>query len=264
MVWLVGAGPGDPDLITVRGLRVLRAAEAVVHDRLVHDRLLGEASRLAALHDVGKAPGRPSWKQEQIHDLLIELARAGRRVVRLKGGDPFVYGRGGEECMALAEAGIRFEVVPGVTSALAVPAFAGIPITHREIGRSFTVLTGHTATGQTDWASAAQADTVVVLMGLHRLATNVRRLVEVGKPWDTPAAVIACGGTRAQKTVRGTLRDIARLARGVAPPAVLVVGAVVRLSGSLSWFHPESAPDPFHHEHRSPRTSASTRVEIAS
>jgi uroporphyrin-III C-methyltransferase len=241
VVWLVGAGPGDPELITLRGLACLRSADVVVHDRLVPRVLLDAAPARARRIDVGKAPGAQPWSQRRINALLVAEARRGRTVVRLKGGDPFVFGRGGEECEALAEAGIPFRIVPGVTSAVAAPAFAGIPLTHRERSSSFTVVTGHAAGGDPDdldWAALARAGTLVVLMGLERIAEIAAALVEQGRPPRTPVAVIAQGTTAGQIVVRGTLADIAGRARGLASPATIVVGEVVALGDRLAWFEP--------------------------
>src|SRR5216110_2483649 len=189
-VALVGAGPGDPGLMTVRGLELLRHADVVVYDRLVHPRLLDEAPRARRVF-AGKAAGRHALPQERITALLVTHARRGRRVVRLKGGDPFVFGRGGEEALALERAGVPFEVVPGVTAAVAVPAYAGIPLTHRGVASSFAVVTGHGCASErgrpVDWARLATAvDTLVVLMGLERLAEIARELVARGRPAETP------------------------------------------------------------------------------
>jgi uroporphyrinogen III methyltransferase/synthase len=236
-VALVGAGPGDPGLLTVRGRRLLRRAEVVVYDRLVDPRLLDLAPPGALRVFAGKRRGAHALEQEAINDLLVLHARRGRRVVRLKGGDPFVFGRGGEEALALAAAGIPFEIVPGVTSAVAVPAAAGIPVTHRGVSSSFAVVTGHEACGErVDWARLATAvDTVVVLMGLAGLEATARRLVEHGRPPATPVALVRAGTTGEQRTVTGTLADIAERARaaGLEPPVVAVVGEVVRLGERL-------------------------------
>jgi uroporphyrin-III C-methyltransferase len=238
-VYIVGAGPGDPDLITVKGLQRLRDAEVVLYDRLVAPELLNEAPFRAELIDVGKQPARHRRSQAEINALLIEKARAGRIVVRLKGGDPFVFGRGGEECQALAEAGVPFDVIPGVTSAVAVPAYAGIPVTHRALARQFTVVSGHTADDcVVDWGSLPRVGTLVFLMGVTRLPEIAAQLVAHGRAPDTPAAVIQQGTRQAQKVVEGTLADIAAKANKVAPPATLVVGEVVRLRARLQWFDP--------------------------
>ena len=237
-VSLVGAGPGDPDLITVKGRRCIRTAEVVVHDRLVDRRLIELAPPAARRIDVGKAPGNAPWSQSRIQALLVAEARRGRRVVRLKGGDPFVFGRGGEECEALARAGIEFEVVPGLSSSIAAPAHAGIPVTHRGLAHTFTVVTGHMADDgpdRVDWAAVARSDTVIVLMGLARLSRIVRRLREAGRTPDTRVAVIERASSQRQRTVRGTLADIVVRARVLRSPATIVVGPTVGLAERIAW-----------------------------
>jgi len=252
IVYLVGAGPGDPGLITVAGLDRLREADVIVYDRLASDRLLGHARGDAELIYVGKIPAHGAGAtgvphdQEAINQTLVDKAREGRRVVRLKGGDPFVFGRGGEEAEALRAAGIPFEIVPGVTSAVAVPAYAGIPVTHRGVAASFAVITGHEASPDAgepesaiDWPHLATAvDTLVFLMGVKNLGDIVANLIANGWPDTTPVAVIRWGTTPEQRTVTGTLADIAgRVAEaGLTPPAITVVGEVVRLRETLSWF----------------------------
>jgi uroporphyrin-III C-methyltransferase len=232
-VYLVGAGPGDPELITVRGLRVLRRAEVVVYDRLVHPGLVEEAPPEAERICVGRAP-RHHLPQEEVNRVLIERARAGLWVVRLKGGDPFVFGRGGEEVEALRAAGVAYEVIPGVTAAVAVPAAAGIPVTHRAYASAFAVVTGHECDGPSDldWAALARVPTLVVLMGLRRLSQITARLLAHGADPNTPAAVIASGTLPEQRVVVGNLRTIAPLVQKaqLEPPATLVVGRVVELS----------------------------------
>ena len=237
-VALVGAGPGDPRLITVRGRTLLRRADVVVYDRLVDRRLLREARR-ARLVFAGKATGDHALPQDEINALLVRHARRGRRVVRLKGGDPFVFGRGGEEADTLAAAGIPFEIVPGVSSAVAVPAYAGIPVTHRGVAGSFAVVTGHEACdgSHVDWTRLATAvDTLVIVMGVSALPRIAESLIAHGRPPSTPAAVIHAGATPRQTTVVGRLDRIAGRAAGIAPPAVIVVGEVVRLRERLAWF----------------------------
>lgn len=239
IVYLVGAGPGDPGLITVRGLEVVRASEVIVYDRLVNPVLLEETPERAERIAVGKRPGRRSIPQEQINALLIARARAGLLVTRLKGGDPFVFGRGGEECEALHAAGVRYEVVPGVTSAIAAPGLAGIPITHRTRSSAFAVVTGHQCDDPSaiDWDALARIPTLIVLMGLGALARTARRLIASGVSPSRPAAVVASGTLPHQRTVTGTLATIARMAEdaGLAPPAILVVGEVVRVRELLHW-----------------------------
>jgi len=239
-VYLVGAGPGDPGLMTVRGLDLLRKAEVVVYDRLVNPALLGEAPPKASRIFAGKRSSLHSLPQDQINQLLISHARRGYRVVRLKGGDPFVFGRGGEEAEALQGAGIPFEIVPGVTSALAVPAYAGIPLTHRGLSSSFAVVTGHEAcktAASVEWKFFAQGvDTLVVLMGLKNLPQIAAKLIEHGRPPETPAALIRYGTTADQEVITGTLADIGAKSIRLSPPILAVIGEVVKLSDQLTWF----------------------------
>jgi len=245
-VALVGAGPGDPELVTVRGLRLLRAAQVVVYDRLVAPALLDEAPAAAERIYVGKRAGAHEVSQPEINAILVALARRGLRVVRLKGGDPFVFGRGGEEAAALAAAGIPCEVVPGVSSALAAPAAAGIPVTHRGVAASFAVITGHEdpAKGEptVDWSAIARAvDTLVVLMGTEALPGIARTLIARGRPGDTPVALIHRGTTPEQETVVSTLDALAALAGPVPlpPPVTAVIGDVVALRARLGIARPE-------------------------
>lgn len=227
-VHLVGAGPGDPGLLTLRGAELLREADVVVHDRLVRPELLALAPASAELIDVGKTPGRPGPTQDDINQLLVTHGRTGRCVVRLKGGDPYVFGRGGEEVEALRREGIAVEVVPGVTSAVAAPAAAGIPVTHRERSSGFTVVTAHQdpATDRTlDWDALARlGTTLVVLMGAARARAVAERLLAAGMAADTPAAAVHRGSQPEQVVWRGRLDEL-----GVEPvrsPATLVIGAV--------------------------------------
>ena len=240
MVYLVGGGPGDPGLITLRAIELLTLADVVVHDRLVNPTLLDYAPS-AEWIDVGKQPKHHTVPQDEINRILIEKSKLGKLVVRLKGGDPFVFGRGGEEAAALFEAGVPFEIVPGVTSAIAAPAYAGIPLTYRSLACSATVITGHRAecgaNPEADWRRAAQgADTLVFLMGVHNLENIVLQMVAAGRPLDTPVALIEQGTTLAQRTVAGTLANICELATDICPPAVIIVGDVVSLREKLRWF----------------------------
>src|SRR5207302_2949496 len=225
-VYLVGAGPGDPGLITAKGLELLRSADVVVYDRLVSHALLAQAPAEAERMLRGPA-------QQDVNALLIERAREGLSVVRLKGGDPFVFGRGAEECAALRAAGVRYQVVPGVTSATGVPAAAGIPVTHRGVASAFAVVAGHECEGPSDldWEALARVPTLVVLMGLSALPDIVARLRAQGAAPDTPVAVIASGTLPDQRTVVGSLGDIADLVAGAGlePPATVVIGDVVRV-----------------------------------
>lgn len=236
-VYLVGAGPGDPGLMTVRGLELLRKADVVVYDRLVNPVLLDEAAAGALLIFAGKQASFHSLPQEQINALLISHARSGRLVVRLKGGDPFVFGRGGEEAEALHAAGIPCEVVPGITSAVAVPAYAGIPLTYRGLSSSFAVITGHEACkakASVDWALLARAvDTLVVMMGLKSLPDIAAKLIAHGRAPATPVALIYSGTTAAQKVVTSTLADIGAKSIKLSPPVLAVIGEVVQLADRL-------------------------------
>jgi len=241
-VYLVGAGPGDPELLTLKAVRCLRKADVVVYDRLINSAMLEEVHPGAELIFAGKGPGCHTMKQEQINALLITHAHLGRLVVRLKGGDPFVFGRGGEEALALQAVGIPFEIVPGISSAIAVPAYAGIPVTHRDVASSFTVVTGHEDprhASTVNWeALAALGGTLVFLMGVTKLSYITQRLAEGGLPADTPAAVIQQGTVEQQRVVTGSLATIAEQAENehIASPAIVVIGAVVNLHETLAWF----------------------------
>ena len=247
VVYLVGAGPGDPGLITARGLALLRSAHVVVYDRLVDRRLLEEATPEAEMVDAGKARGSRRMSQEDINRLMVERALEGRRVVRLKGGDPFVFGRGGEEAEALSKAGIPFEVVPGVTSAIAAPAYAGIPVTHRRLASHVTIVSGAEDPAKpesaVDWARLAGAGgTLVVMMGWETLPATVDTLQKHGMDASTPAALIEWGTEPYQRTVTGSLADIVDLGRAadLGPPVVAVFGEVTTLRERIRWF--ESRP----------------------
>jgi len=240
-VYLVGAGPGDPGLLTVKALDLLRRADVVVYDYLVNPDLLvnirGDAERIYA----GKVGGGRQTPQDEINSLLIERARRGKIVVRLKGGDPFLYGRGGEEGQALHQAGVSFELVPGVSSALAVPAYAGIPLTHRGLSRSVAIVTGTHANDDdlsTQLSRVAGVDTIVILMGLSQLQRISEGLILAGRAPETPVAVIRWGSYESQQTICGTLDDIANNVEraGLRAPVVIVIGEVVRLRDELNWF----------------------------
>ena len=242
-VYLVGAGPGDPGLISEKGLKCLSQADVIIYDRLIDERLLGSAPLEAERIYVGKTAKEHTREQSEINQLLVEKARDGKTVVRLKGGDPFVLGRGGEEAEALADKSIPFEVVPGISSAIAVPAYAGIPVTHRNLASSFAVVTGHEdpskASSSIAWERLATGvDTLVFLMGMENLPKIVAKLLEHGRPPNTPIAVIKDGTSPEQKTIVGSLKDIEDKVkeRRLGPPAVIVVGEVVRLREKLRWF----------------------------
>ena len=227
-VALVGAGPGDPGLITARGLDLVRSCDALVYDRLVHPDLVAEAPGNAIL------VARDGLGQAEVNELLVRLGRHGLEVVRLKGGDPFLFGRGGEEAIALAAAGVPFEVVPGVSSLSAVPAAASIPITHRGVSSQVTIVSGHDTEALDFHCLARAPGTLVIFMGLGSLAAIVDGLMREGKPADTPAAVIASGTTAEQHTVVAPLSGIAGAAAECAPPALVVIGDVVALAGRLA------------------------------
>jgi uroporphyrin-III C-methyltransferase len=241
-VYIVGGGPGDPGLITVKGLATLRRADVVLYDRLASSELLDEVPAHAERIDVGKEPKRHRRSQAEINTLLIEKAKEGKNVVRLKGGDPFVFGRGGEECQSLAEAGIQYEVIPGVSSAIAVPAYAGIPVTQRGVTTAFTVVAGHTGASDSDidWDAISRIGTIVFLMGVEHLQEIVTQLLTHGRSSDTPAALIQEGTTRNQIVVSAELGNIFEKSQGIRPPAVLIVGEVVRLHEQIKWFDSES------------------------
>jgi uroporphyrin-III C-methyltransferase/precorrin-2 dehydrogenase/sirohydrochlorin ferrochelatase len=246
-VTLVGAGPGDPELLTLKALRALQDADVILYDRLVPAAVLDYARRDAERIGVGKAAGGAGISQDALNDLLIEHARRGRRVVRLKGGDPFIFGRGGEELQALARAGISFSVVPGISAANGCAAYAGIPLTHRDHAHSVVFVTGHgEADDEPDWASLARPKaTAVFYMGLARLQHIVARLIENGAPAERPAALIAQGTLAEQRVVVATLGTIRAeaAAQGIESPALLVVGEVAALHSALAWFGESAVAD---------------------
>jgi uroporphyrinogen III methyltransferase/synthase len=247
-VYLVGAGPGDPGLLTARALELIAAADVILHDRLIPDSALDGARADAELLYVGKEGGGPSVPQEQTDELMVARARAGASVVRLKGGDPFVFGRGGEEAMRLREAGIPFEIVPGVSAGVAASAYAGIPVTHRGLAGAVAFVTGHPREdagededGGVDWnALAAFPGTLVLYMGVRRLPQIAAALIAAGRPGEEPAAVVQEGTLPSQRSVQGTLASIAETARreGIRAPAITVIGAVAALAGELEWLPP--------------------------
>lgn len=249
IVYLVGAGPGDPDLLTVKALRLLQTAEVVVYDRLVSDEVLDLIPAGATRIFAGKASRRQGVPQEEINDMLVRLAREGRSVVRLKGGDPFVFGRGSEEAVHLVENGIPFEVVPGVTAAIACAAYSGIPLTHRGLAKSVRVITGHRRDNRAldfDWPSLADGETtLVVYMGLANLGLIARELMEAGAESDRPAAAIYRGSTPDQRVVHGTLETLAERVgdAGLTAPTLVIIGEVASLGETLAWFEPARAGD---------------------
>ncbi len=240
-VYIVGAGPGNPDLITVRGLMCLRQADVVLHDRLIDLHLLEEARADAEIVNVGKETGDEDLQQEHIHWLMIEKSRLGKNVCRLKGGDPFVFGRGGEEARALAEAGVPFEIVPGVSSPIAVAAYAGIPVTHRDHAHSFMVITGSRSHDlqSPEWQAAAAVaragGTLIILMGLARLSAIAETLIAAGCLPGLPIAVVSRGTYLIQDCRAGTLADIGQHVEGLKGPATIIVGEVVSLRDQIQW-----------------------------
>ncbi|MCZ0755114.1 uroporphyrinogen-III C-methyltransferase [Anoxybacillus sp. J5B_2022] len=242
-VYLVGAGPGNPKLITVYGMECIQKADVIIYDRLVSKELLQYAKKEAELIYAGKEPGKHGNIQEQIHEWLVEKALQGKTVVRLKGGDPCVFGRGGEEAEVLAKQGIPFEIVPGVTAGIAAAAYAGIPVTYRNVATSFTIVTGHgrkeKGEDRIDWKALANgSDTIAFYMGVGNLSYICQQLIANGKPSDTKVAVIEWGTTEKQRTVVGTLQNIEETVKTahISHPAIILVGEVVRLRESIQWF----------------------------
>jgi uroporphyrinogen III methyltransferase/synthase len=241
-VYIVGAGPGDPELITIKAARLIGSADVLLYDRLVSEETISLAKEGCELIYVGKHPGESSTTQERINEMLVEKAQEGGSIVRLKGGDPFLFGRGGEEAQVLSREGISYEVVPGITSAISVPAYAGIPVTQRHIASSVAFITGHEAStktkGTVEWERIAQSvDTLVVMMGIRNLGNIVERLINGGRDPKTPVAIIENGTTKKQRTITGTLETIEVKARieGIKPPAITIIGKVVNLREELRW-----------------------------
>ena len=241
-VFLTGAGPGDFELMTIKALRMIREADVIIYDRLANPQILKEAKDGIECIYVGKADGRHSVPQDEINEILYQSALKYEKVVRLKGGDPFVFGRGGEEALYLNKRGIKFEIIPGITSAVSVPAYAGIPVTQRGMAVSFRVVTGHEApnkeVSQIPWENFKTNDTIVFLMGLYNLPQISTKLIEIGREKDTPCAVISKGTTSEQKTVVGTLETIQNevIKAKIVSPALIIVGEVVNLRKNLQWF----------------------------
>ncbi len=238
-VYLTGAGPGDIELLTVKALRVVQEADVIIYDRLANPDILKEAKNGCKFVYVGKENSNHTLPQEEINEILYQYALKYEKVVRLKGGDPLVFGRGGEEGIYLRERHIKFEFIPGITSAIAVPEYAGIPVTHRGLTVSFRVVTGHESKkskSQIHWEDFKSNDTIIFLMGLHNLNTITTKLMDIGKPKDYPVAVISRGTRVDEKTVIGTLEDIYAKAKDLPTPALIVVGEVVHLHKQLSWF----------------------------
>ena len=239
-VYLTGAGPGDIELMTVKALRVVKEADVIIYDRLANPDILEEAKNGCEFVYVGKEDGRHIMPQDEINEVIYQNALKYENVVRLKGGDPFVFGRGGEEALYLLERKIKFDIIPGITSAISAPAYAGIPVTHRGVAVSFRVVTGHESpnkkVSQIPWDNFKTDDTIVFLMGLHNLPKISKKLIEIGKSKDYPVAVISKGTTADQSVVVGTLENIVEKAKDVPTPALIVVGRVVELREQLNWF----------------------------
>ncbi|MCK4874748.1 MAG: uroporphyrinogen-III C-methyltransferase [Sulfurimonas sp.] len=239
-VYLTGAGPGDIELLTLKALKVIKEADVIIYDRLANPDILEEAKNGCEFVYVGKEDGRHIVPQDDINEVIYQNALKYENVVRLKGGDPFVFGRGGEEAIYLLERNIKFDVIPGITSAVSAPAYAGIPVTHRGVAVSFRVVTGHESPhkkeSQIPWDTFKTDDTIVFLMGLHNLPKISKKLIEIGKDSDYPCAVISKGTTKDQSVVVGTLSDIVEKAKDVPTPALIVVGKVVLLREQLKWF----------------------------
>jgi uroporphyrin-III C-methyltransferase len=239
-VYLTGAGPGDIELLTMKAHRVIKEADVIIYDRLANPDMLDMAKDGCEFVYVGKEDGRHTLPQNEINEVIYQNALKHDVVVRLKGGDPFVFGRGGEEGSYLAKRDIKFEIIPGITSAISVPAYAGIPVTHRGIAVSFRVVTGHESPNkkesQIPWENFKTNDTIIFLMGLHNLSKISSKLMEIGKPKDYPCAVISKGTTKEQSVVVGTLEDIVEKSKDVPTPALIVVGEVVKLREQLNWF----------------------------
>ena len=239
-VYLTGAGPGDVELLTLKAHRVIGEADVIIYDRLANPEILEMAKDGCEFVYVGKEDGRHTLPQDEINEVIYQNALKHEIVVRLKGGDPFVFGRGGEEGAYLKERGIVFEIIPGITSAISVPAYAGIPVTHRGVAVSFRVVTGHESPNkkesQIPWENFKTNDTIIFLMGLHNLEKISSKLIEIGKPKDFPCAVISKGTTKEQKVIVGTLENIKEKAKDLPTPALIVVGEVVKLREQLAWF----------------------------
>jgi len=239
-VYLTGAGPGDIELLTVKALRVIKEADVIIYDRLANPEILKEAKNGCQFIYVGKEDGRHIMPQDDINETIYQNALKYKSVVRLKGGDPFVFGRGGEEGVYLHKRDIKFEIIPGISSAVSVPAYAGIPVTHRGIAVSFRVVTAHESPNkkesQIPWKNYKTDDTIIFLMGLHNLAKIAKKLIEIGKDSSCPCAVISKGTTKDQIVVVGTLENISQKAKDIPTPALIVVGKVVELREQLKWF----------------------------
>lgn len=239
-VYLAGAGPGDIELMTLKSARVVKEADVIIYDKLVNPEILKMAKKGCEFIFVGKEYAKHLMPQEEINEIIYQAALKYEVVVRLKGGDPFVFGRGGEEALYLKEKGIKFEIIPGITSSISVPAYAGIPVTNRGYTTSFRVVTGHEDPNKKDsqinWQSFVTDETIVFLMSIHNIKLITDKLIEVGKLSTTPCAIISRGTTKEQKVVVGTLENITEKSNGIPTPAMIVVGEVVKLREDLKWF----------------------------
>ena len=239
-VYLTGAGPGDIELMTLKAARVIKEADVIIYDKLANPEILEMAKDGTEFIFVGKEFGKHLIPQDEINEIIYQASLKYNLVVRLKGGDPFVFGRGGEEALYLKERGVKFEIIPGITSSISVPAYAGIPVTHRGITCSLRVVTGQEAPNKKDtqinWDSFIADETIVFLMGIHNIKLISKKLIKIGKPSTTPCAVISKGTTNEQKVIVGTLEDIADKAKEIPTPAIIVVGEVVKLREELKWF----------------------------
>ena len=247
-VYIVGAGPGHPDLLTIRAVRLIQTGDVIIYDRLIQEEVLALAKPGAEKIFMGKFLGKHASRQQEINELLVRKAKEGKLVIRLKGGDPFLFGRGGEEAEYLFEQGVPFEVVPGVSSCLSAPLSAGIPVTHRDIASSVVIVTGHNSTGnhdRVDWQALSKVDTLVVLMGVHKVGHITQALMSAGRPSDTPAAMVQMAFWPGEQIVVGTLATIAEHVRRarVEAPATLVIGEVVRLREKLNQALPDMAQE---------------------
>ncbi|RXJ57605.1 uroporphyrinogen-III C-methyltransferase [Candidatus Marinarcus aquaticus] len=239
-VYLTGAGPGDIELMTMKAARVIKEADIIIYDRLANPEILKMAKEGVVLTYVGKQDGKHSVPQDQINEIIYQSALKYETVVRLKGGDPFVFGRGGEEALYLKQRDVTYEIIPGITSSISVPAYAGIPVTHRGITTSFRVVTGHETPNkkisQLEWQTFLNDETIIFLMGYHNIDLISTKLLELGKRKDYPCAVISQGTTSEQKVVVGTLENIAQKSKGLPTPALIVIGEVVNLKEQIEWF----------------------------
>lgn len=239
-VYLTGAGPGDIELLTIKALKVIQNADVIIYDKLANPEILKEAKKEAETIFVGKEKGYHKVPQDEINEIIYQCALKYKNVVRLKGGDPFVFGRGGEEALYLKQRDIKFEIIPGITSAISVPAYAGIPVTHRGVTPSFRVVTGHRKSNDNianiNWKSFIEDETIIFLMGLHNIELIVTKLLEVGKPKNYPCAIISKGTTKDQIVITGTLENIVVKSKKAVSPSIIIIGEVVKLREQLKWF----------------------------